>query len=277
MLNRLLVKEKLQQFYIEDNQQGDLATSIFNHSQQGTLTLLSKDNGIFCGTTVIEEGFRLLDATISISMQVKEGERVQPGTVIGTVTGPVYVLLTMERIVLNLIQRMSGIASTTHRLTSMIQDSHTHLVDTRKTTPGLALFEKYAVRVGGGRNHRRSLNDGLMLKDNHIAYSQSMETAIDNARALLGPMDKLEVEIENEEMLKVAIDKQVDLIMFDNQTPEWIQDHIHLVPEHIQTEASGNITEATIEAYAKTGVDFISMGALFYRQQALDISAKVVI
>ncbi|MBI5974987.1 carboxylating nicotinate-nucleotide diphosphorylase [Staphylococcus canis] len=277
MLNRLLVREKLQQFYIEDNQQGDLAIRIFDTHETGTLTLLAKEAGIFCGTTVIEEGFRLLEPQADITFEVEEGEILTPNTIIAHIKAPVYVLLTMERIVLNLIQRMSGIATAAHHLTSQIKHTSTRLVDTRKTTPGLAIFEKYAVTVGGGLNHRRSLNDGLMLKDNHIAYSTSMNEAIDNARKHLGPMDKIEVEIENETMLQTAIEANVDLIMFDNQTPEWIQSHIHLVPNTIQTEASGNINETNIKAYAETGVDFISVGALFYGQKALDISAKVVI
>lgn len=277
MLNRLLVREKLQQFYIEDNQQGDLATRIFDSQAQGTLTLMSKDNGIFCGTDVVEEGFKLLSPSAIVDMAVEEGERITPGTVIATISAPIYVLLTMERIVLNLIQRMSGIATATQRMSAKIAHTSTRLVDTRKTTPGLALFEKYAVTVGGGLNHRRSLNDGLMLKDNHIDYSTSLTAAIQKAKPFLGPMDKIEVEIETKEMLQAAIDANVDIIMFDNRTPEWIKAHLPLVPQSIQTEASGNITEANLEAYAATGVDFISMGALFYGQKALDISAKVVI
>ncbi|MFO3720061.1 carboxylating nicotinate-nucleotide diphosphorylase [Staphylococcus felis] len=276
MFNRLLVREKLRQFYIEDNQQGDLASRIFDPQHTGTLTLLSKDTGVFCGTAVIEEGFRLLEPNATIDMKVDDGSTIMPGTVIATINAPIHVLLTMERIVLNLIQRMSGIASATHDLATKIAHTTTRLVDTRKTTPGLAIFEKYAVTVGGGYNHRRSLNDGLMLKDNHIAYSASVENAIEKAKSFLGPMDKIEIEIENESMLQAAIRSNVDIIMFDNQTPEWIQSHIHLVPDTIQTEASGNINTTNIEAYASTGVDFISVGALFYGQKALDISAKVV-
>ncbi|ARJ50854.1 carboxylating nicotinate-nucleotide diphosphorylase [Staphylococcus lutrae] len=277
MLNRLLVKEKLQQFYIEDNQQGDLATRIFDRQTQGTLTLISKAPGIFCGTDIIEEGFKLLEPTATVEMAIAEGAHVTPGTVIARITAPIYALLTMERIVLNLIQRMSGIATMTHQMVTRIAHTTTRLVDTRKTTPGLAIFEKYAVTVGGGLNHRRSLNDGLMLKDNHIDYSTSITAAIQEAKKWLGPMDKIEVEIENEAMLIAAVQAGVDIIMFDNCTPEWIKAHIHHVPASIQTEASGNITEANITDYAATGVDFISMGALFYGQKALDISAKVVI
>lgn len=277
MLNPLLVREKITQFYIEDNQYGDLATHIFDQTQEGTLTLKSKDKGIFCGEVIIKEAFPLLDSNVVINLKVKDGEAVYPGDIITEIKGPVYVLLTMERIVLNLIQRMSGIATQTRQIVDKISHTSTNIVDTRKTTPGLGIFEKFAVTVGGGLNHRRSLNDGLMLKDNHIAFSQSMETAIANAKKVIGPMDKIEVEIENEEMLKTAIENQVDIIMFDNQKPEWIAEHLNLVPNTIQTEASGNINASNVVAYAETGVDFISMGSLFYAQSALDISAKVVI
>lgn len=277
MLNPLLVKEKITQFYIEDNQYGDLATHIFDQTQEGTLTLKSKDEGIFCGEVIIKEAFPLLDSNVVINLKVKDGEAVYPSDIIAEIKGPVYVLLTMERIVLNLIQRMSGIATQTKQIVDKITHTSTNIVDTRKTTPGLGIFEKYAVTVGGGLNHRRSLNDGLMLKDNHIAFSKSMETAIANAKKVIGPMDKIEVEIENEEMLKTAIDNHVDIIMFDNQKPEWIAEHLKLVPDTIQTEASGNINASNVVAYAETGVDYISMGSLFYAQSALDISAKVVI
>lgn len=182
MLNPLLVREKITQFYIEDNQYGDLATHIFDQTQIGTLTLKSKDTGIFCGESIINESFKLLDATVEISLKVKDGDNIHPEDIIAQIKGPVYVLLTMERIVLNLIQRMSGIATKTRRIADKIAHTSTRLVDTRKTTPGLGIFEKFAVTVGGGFNHRRSLNDGLMLKDNHIAFSKSMEAAIENAK-----------------------------------------------------------------------------------------------
>ncbi|WP_182364191.1 carboxylating nicotinate-nucleotide diphosphorylase [Staphylococcus coagulans] len=276
MLNRLSVREKINQYYIEDNQQGDLATRIFDRYSEGTLMIKSKEAGIFCGEVIIAEAFALLDPTTEVDQKIKDGASVQTGDIIAEITGTIPTLLTMERIVLNLIQRMSGIATMTQRISQQIAHTDARIVDTRKTTPGLAIFEKYAVTVGGGLNHRRSLNDGLMLKDNHIDFSSSMEEAIEKAKGFLGPMDKLEVEIENETMLKTAIAAGVDVIMFDNQQPEWIQQHIHLVPDFIQTEASGNINEENVVAYAEAGVDFISMGALFYASKALDISAKVV-
>ncbi|NHA36240.1 nicotinate-nucleotide diphosphorylase (carboxylating) [Staphylococcus schleiferi] len=275
-MNRLSVREKINQYYIEDNQQGDLATRIFDRYSEGTLMIKAKEAGIFCGEVIIAEAFALLDPTTEVDQKIKDGASVQVGEIIAEITGTIPTLLTMERIVLNLIQRMSGIATMTQRISQQIAHTDARIVDTRKTTPGLAIFEKYAVTVGGGLNHRRSLNDGLMLKDNHIDFSDSMKEAIEKAKGFLGPMDKLEVEIENETMLKTAIAAGVDVIMFDNQQPEWIQQHIHLVPDFIQTEASGNINEENIVAYAEAGVDFISMGALFYASKALDISAKVV-
>ena len=193
------------------------------------------------------------------------------------VKGSVTTLLTMERITLNLIQRMSGIATSTHQIVQKVQHTNVKIVDTRKTTPGLGMFEKHAVHVGGGYNHRRTLNDGLMLKDNHISFSKSIDDLVSKAKRHIGPMDKIEIEIEDEQTLTEAIQADVNIMMFDNCTPEWIKEHIVKVPSHIQTEASGNININNVVQYAETGVDYISIGSLFYDQHALDISAKVVI
>lgn len=276
MLNKLNVQEKLKQFYIEDNHYGDLATGIFDAQQGGTLTIVSKAEGIFCGTIIINESFKLIEPGIHIDLLVKDGDTIQQGQTLAIVRGHVQTLLTMERITLNLIQRMSGIATMTNEIVSKVRHTGVQIVDTRKTTPGLGMFEKYAVQVGGGYNHRRTLNDGIMLKDNHIAYSESLTQAVVKAKTMMGPMDKIEVEIETLEALDEAIQAGVDIIMFDNRSPSWIQQYMTRVPSYIKTEASGNINVNNVIDYANTGVDYISIGAIFYAQRALDISAKVV-
>ncbi|EKU50104.1 carboxylating nicotinate-nucleotide diphosphorylase [Staphylococcus massiliensis] len=276
-MNLLLVREKLKQFYLEDSHYGDISSAIFNHDEQGALYVKAKSNGVFTGELILKEAFKLVDNESKICLNVRDGEEIKVGDTIAEVKGNLRAILSMERIALNLIQRMSGIATKTNRIVRQISHTEAKLTDTRKTTPGLGMFEKYAVRVGGGVNHRRNLNDGLMLKDNHIAYSPSLKIAVELARAHLGPMDKIEVEIENSDMLQEAIDAKADIIMFDNCSADWIKSHISSVPKHIQTEASGNISEKNVRSYAESGVDFISMGALFYEAKALDISMKVVI
>lgn len=277
MLNKLYVQEKLKQFYLEDNHYGDLSSSVFDLNQKGELTLISKAQGIFCGETIIQESFKLIESNVHTNILVKDGEIVEKGQKIAIIKGSITTLLTMERITLNLIQRMSGIATSTHHIVQKVQDTNVKIVDTRKTTPGLGMFEKRAVHVGGGYNHRRTLNDGLMLKDNHISFSESIQDLVSKAKQLVGPMDKIEIEIEDIDSLQEAIKAEVDIIMFDNCKPEWIAQHIQDVPSHIKTEASGNINIDNVLEYAQTGVHYISIGSLFYNQQALDISAKVVI
>ncbi|MCD8836690.1 carboxylating nicotinate-nucleotide diphosphorylase [Mammaliicoccus sciuri] len=277
MLNKLYVQEKLKQFYLEDNHYGDLSSSLFDATQQGTLTILSKSEGIFCGEMIIQESFKLLDDAITTNLFVQEGTFIEKGQKLAVIKGSISTLLTMERITLNLIQRMSGIATATHEIVQKVQHTNVKIVDTRKTTPGLGMFEKHSVFIGGGYNHRRTLNDGLMLKDNHISFSPSIRELVAKAKQHIGPMDKIEIEIEDEQALDEAILSNVDIIMFDNCKPEWIKAHITKVPEHIKTEASGNINIKNVVDYAETGVDYISIGSLFYEQHALDISAKVVI
>lgn len=276
MLNVLKIREKLRSFYIEDNHYGDLASGIFDSDARGTATLIAKSDGIFCGGLIIEEGFRLTGDKVSVELFAADGTEIRNGDEIARIRGNVRSILTSERIVLNLVQRMSGIATMTKRLNDITAGTEATVIDTRKTTPGLGMFEKYAVTAGGGKNHRRTLNDGIMLKDNHISFMGSMTRAVERAREIRGPMDRIEVEIEDARMLEAAITNKVDIIMFDNCSPEWIKTHIGKVPDTISTEASGGITEDTLRAYAESGVDYISIGALFHQQQALDFSLKVV-
>ena len=276
MLNVLKIREKLRNFYIEDNHYGDLASGIFDSGTWGTATLIAKSDGVFCGGLIIEEGFRLTDHKVTVELFAADGTEIRNGDEIARIRGNVRSILTSERIVLNLVQRMSGIATTTKRLNDITAGTEATVIDTRKTTPGLGMFEKYAVTAGGGKNHRRTLNDGIMLKDNHISFMGSMTRAVERAKEIRGPMDRIEVEIEDARMLEAAIRNKVDIIMFDNCSPEWIKAHIGKVPDTISTEASGGITENTLRAYAESGVDYISIGALFHQQQALDFSLKVV-
>ena len=272
----LKIREKLRNFYIEDNHYGDLASGIFDSDARGTATLIAKSDGIFCGGLIIEEGFRLTGDKVTVELFAADGTEIRNGDEIARIRGNVRSILTSERIVLNLVQRMSGIATMTKRLNDITAGTEATVIDTRKTTPGLGMFEKYAVTAGGGKNHRRTLNDGIMLKDNHISFMGSMTRAVERAREIRGPMDRIEVEIEDARMLEAAITNKVDIIMFDNCSPEWIKTHIGKVPDTISTEASGGITEDTLRAYAESGVDYISIGALFHQQQALDFSLKVV-
>nr|WP_040608659.1 carboxylating nicotinate-nucleotide diphosphorylase [Salinicoccus carnicancri] len=275
-MNVLKIREKLRNFYIEDNHYGDLASGIFDSDAVGTATLIAKSDGIFCGGLIIEEGFRLTGQKMTVELLTADGTEIRKGDEIARIRGNVRAILTSERIVLNLVQRMSGIATMTKRLNDITAGTEAVVIDTRKTTPGLGMFEKYAVTAGGGKNHRRTLNDGIMLKDNHISFMGSMTRAVERSREIQGPMDRIEVEIEDTRMLEEAIRNEVDIIMFDNCSPEWIKAHIGKVPDTISTEASGGITEDGLRAYAESGVDYISVGALFHQQQALDISLKVV-
>lgn len=274
LLNLIRLEQKLRDFMDEDLSYGDLSSAIFDNDTTGTMRLIAKEDGYFCGEDVVMRGFNIL-GKCDVTCFKCDGDPLHKGEVIAEISGKVKYLLQAERTVLNMIQRMSGITTETKRYMEEIAHTSAQVTDTRKTTPGLGMFEKYAVRVAGASNHRRNLNDGIMLKDNHIAFMGSIESAVQSAKALRGHMDKIEVEIEDEVMLEEAICAHADIIMFDNCTPEFIKAHIHLVPAHIITEASGGINIDTIKAYAETGVDYISVGKLFHGANALDISGKV--
>lgn len=200
---------------------------------------------------------------------------IEKGQQLATATGKIADLLKGERVVLNLVQRMSGIATLTKNAVTTLNSTHTKLCDTRKTTPGLRMLEKYAVRCGGGYNHRFGLYDGIMIKDNHISFAGSITKAVEAARAKAGHMVKIEVEVETEEQVIEAVNAKADVIMFDNRTPEEIKELIKLVPAGIITEASGGIQLSTLASYQDTGVDYISLGFLTHSYKALDISVKV--
>lgn len=275
-MNRIKLESMLKEFFMEDIGDGDLSgEAVFSSKEQGQFYLLAKQSGVFCGEEVIHVGFALIDPSSSIEMKVKDGDWITAGAVIAEVKGMMRGLLQGERVVLNLIQRMSGIATFTHEIVTRTKGTKAKVCDTRKTTPGLRMLEKYAVQTGGGVNHRRGLYDAIMLKDNHIAFAGGIKQAVAKAKAFVGHTVKVEVEIETKAQLEEAIEAQADIIMFDNRTPEEIKDWFTLVPPHITTEASGGIHLGNIREYAESGVDYISLGALTHSVKALDISAKV--
>jgi nicotinate-nucleotide pyrophosphorylase (carboxylating) len=276
-MNSIKLRLLLEQFFIEDIGERDVTSElIFGKENKGSLVLISKDEGIFCGEQIIQTGFRLLDEGSQIILHVKDGDKVVKGQELALITGRVSALLKAERVVLNLVQRMSGIATKTNEAVRVLDSAKTRICDTRKTTPGLRMLEKYAVRCGGGFNHRYGLYDAVMIKDNHISFAGSISSAVEAVRSNLGHMVKVEVEIETKDQLLEAIDSKADCIMFDNRPPEQIKEWIGNVPSGILTEASGGITLDNLHSYRDCGVDYISLGFLTHSVKSLDISAKVM-
>ncbi|UYZ20908.1 carboxylating nicotinate-nucleotide diphosphorylase [Mesobacillus jeotgali] len=276
-MNSIKLRLLLEQFFIEDIGERDVTSElIFGKENKGSLVLISKDEGIFCGEQIIQTGFRLLDEGSQIILHVKDGDKVVKGQELALITGRVSALLKAERVVLNLVQRMSGIATKTNEAVSVLDSAKTRICDTRKTTPGLRMLEKYAVRCGGGFNHRYGLYDAVMIKDNHISFAGSISSAVEAVKSNLGHMVKVEVEIETKDQLLEAIDSKADCIMFDNRPPEQIREWISNVPAGILTEASGGITLDNLHSYRDCGVDYISLGFLTHSVKSLDISAKVM-
>jgi len=275
-MNIIKLEEMLKQFFNEDIGDGDLSSEfIFSSKQQGAFSFYAKESGVFCGAPIIEHGFLLLDQSIEINLSKKDGEAVEAGDVIAIINGPLQKLLMGERVILNLIQRMSAIATAAHLAVQEIAGTNAKICDTRKTIPGLRMLDKYAVRTGGAFNHRNGLYDAIMLKDNHIAFAGSITKAVQAAREKVGHTVKIEVEIETKEQLDEAIIAGADIIMFDNRSPEEIRAWLPTVPSSIATEASGGITLENIRAYAHTGVQWISLGSLTHSVKAFDISALV--
>jgi len=272
-LNTLKAKKMIEQFLLEDIGEGDISSiHIFPMKERSIGRVVAKASGVICGTDLIEVTYKLLHEDIKVTCHVADGEFVTPGQLIAEVEGPVQVLLSGERVMLNLLQRMSGIATLTANAVETLNDDHIKIVDTRKTMPGLRLFDKYAVTCGGGANHRFGLYDAVMLKDNHIAYAGSIKNAVEALRHKLGHMIKIEVETENEAQVREAVEAGADVIMFDNRTPDEIKQFVTLVPETIKTEASGGITLDNLASFQNCGVDVISLGCLTHSVKALDIS-----
>ena len=260
----------------EDITSEDITTnSVMRKKQMGEVQLLCKETGVIAGIWVFERVFTLLDENTETEFYVKDGDKVEKGQLLGLVKGDIRVLLSGERTALNYLQRMSGIATYTRQIADLLKGSRTKLLDTRKTTPNMRIFEKYAVKTGGGYNHRYNLSDGILLKDNHIGAAGSVKKAVEMAREYAPPfVRKIEVETENLDMVKEALEAGADIIMLDNMTPEMMKEAVALIDGRAQTECSGNVTKENIEKLVSIGVDYISSGALTHSAPILDLSLK---
>ena len=259
----------------EDITSEDITTnSVMREKQRGEVQLLCKETGIIAGIWVFERVFTLLDENTETEFYVKDGDKVEKGQLLGIVRGDIRVLLSGERTALNYLQRMSGIATYTRQIADLLKGSKTKLLDTRKTTPNMRIFEKYAVKTGGGYNHRYNLSDGILLKDNHIGAAGSVRKAVEMAREYAPFVRKIEVETENLDMVKEALEAGADIIMLDNMSPEMMKEAVALIDGKAQTECSGNVTKENIERLISIGVDYISSGALTHSAPILDLSLK---
>ena len=259
----------------EDITSEDVSTNaVMPTATKGTVELIAKEDGVIAGLDIYARVFTILDEKTEIDFQCKDGDEVKKGELMATVTGDIRVLLSGERVALNYLQRMSGIATYTRQVAKLLEGSKVTLLDTRKTTPNCRVFEKYAVRVGGGCNHRYNLSDGVLLKDNHIGAAGSVTKAIQMAKAYAPFVRKIEIEVETLEQVKEAVEAGADIIMLDNMTPEVMKQAVELIDGRAQTECSGNITKENIQKIREIGVDFVSSGALTHSAPILDISMK---
>lgn len=259
----------------EDINSEDVSTNaVMPDYRKGDVQLICKEDGIIAGLQIFERVFTMLDAKTEVEFYVKDGDEVKKGQKLAVVTGDIRVLLSGERTALNYLQRLSGIATYTHSVAQLLAGTKTTLLDTRKTTPCMRIFEKYAVRVGGGQNHRYNLSDGVLLKDNHIDAAGGVKAAVEAARTYAPFVRKIEVETENLAMVKEAVEAGADIIMLDNMTPEEMAEAIRLIDGRAKTECSGNITRENIKTITELGVDYVSSGALTHSAPILDISLK---
>ena len=259
----------------EDITSEDVSTNAVMPTEvKGTVDLIAKEDGIIAGLDVYARVFQMLDEKTEIDFKCKDGDEVKKGELMATLTGDIRVLLSGERVALNYLQRMSGIATYTRQVAKLLEGSKVTLLDTRKTTPNCRVFEKYAVRVGGGCNHRYNLSGGVLLKDNHIGAAGSITKAITMAKEYAPFVRKIEIEVETLEQVKEAVEAGADIIMLDNMTPEVMKQAVELIDGRAQTECSGNITKENIARIREIGVDFVSSGALTHSAPILDISMK---
>ena len=259
----------------EDINSEDVSTNaVMPEYKKGDVQLICKEDGIIAGLQIFERVFTLLDEKTQVDFFVKDGEKVKKGQTLAVVTGDIRVLLSGERTALNYLQRLSGIATYTHSVAKLLEGAKTKLLDTRKTTPGMRIFEKYAVRVGGGHNHRYNLSDGVLLKDNHIGAAGGVKEAIRMAKEYAPFVRKIEVEVENLDMVKEAVEAGADIIMLDNMPDEMLKEAIGIIDGKAEIEVSGNVTAENIEHLKNLGVDYISSGALTHSAPIMDISLK---
>ncbi len=275
MLDKKLMDRILIGALEEDMPFGDITTdSVIDPDSMSKAKFLAKEEGIIAGMPVAEETFALLDPRVRLEVLCPDGTKVKKGDVIAWIEGPTAAILKGERTALNLLQRLSGIATRTHVFASLVQEYPVSVADTRKTTPGLRYLEKYAVRVGGGQNHRFCLSDGVMLKDNHIAAAGGILSAVTRVRAKVPHTVKIEVETETLDMVREAVAAKADIIMFDNMSEEMMAEAVKIVAGKALTEASGDVTEERIVKIAQTGVDIISIGRITHSVKSMDISLK---
>ena len=259
----------------EDINSEDVTTNaVMPEYRKGQVELICKEDGIIAGLRVFERVFKLLDGNTEVRFDVQDGDRVTKGQHMATVVGDIRVLLSGERTALNYLQRMSGIATYTSKVAKLLEGTRTTLLDTRKTTPCMRIFEKYAVTVGGGANHRYNLSDGVLLKDNHIDAAGGVKAAVLAAKAYAPFVRKIEVETETLAQVQEALEAGADIIMLDNMTPELMAEAVKLIDGRAKTECSGNITRENIEKITAIGVDYVSSGALTHSAPILDISLK---
>lgn len=273
--NTVSADELIKMALKEDISDEDVSTNaVIDGYVRGSVELICKQDGVICGLPVFGRTFGILDPQTQIEYFAKDGDRVAKGQLVARLTGDIRVLLSGERTALNFLQRMSGIATYTAEVVALLAGTKTKLLDTRKTTPNMRLFEKYAVKVGGGNNHRYNLSDGVLLKDNHIGAAGGVKQAVERARAYAPFVRKIEVEVENLDMCREAVEAGADIIMLDNMTPAQMKQAVELIGGRALTECSGNITRENIKSITDTGVDYVSSGALTHSAPILDLSLK---
>ncbi len=274
-MNNLYIQEKLKEFLLEDIGVKDITTDSLDVDRKVRGYFIAKDDGVLAGIDFAISIFKILDENLKVITYKKDGSSVKKGDIILEIEGNGKALLKGERTALNITQRLSGIATLTRKYVKKLEGTKTKLLDTRKTTPGFRYFEKYAVKVGGGENHRFALYDMVMIKDNHILLTGSISEAVKQIKKKVSPMVKIEVEVSNLEELKEALECNVDIIMLDNMSLEDMKEAVKLVNGKVKLEASGNITLDNIREVALTGVDFISTGATIHSSKWLDISMRL--
>jgi len=259
----------------EDISSEDVSTNaVMRECRMGEADLICKEDGIICGLQIFERVFMLLDDSVKVEFFVKDGDKVEKGQLMAKLKGDMRTILSGERTALNYLQRMSGIATYTSEVASLLEGTSTRLLDTRKTTPNNRIFEKYAVKVGGGNNHRYNLSDGVLLKDNHIGAAGGVKKAIKMAKEYAPFVRKIEVETESFEMVKEAVEAGADIIMLDNMTTEQLKEAIDYIAGRAEIEVSGNVTRENVGRLTALGVDYISSGALTHSAPIMDISLK---
>lgn len=279
MLNGVTMKVNVDEYIIntlkEDITSEDVSTNaVMPEDKQGKADLICKQDGIICGLDVFKRTFELLDSTSHFEANFKDGDFVKKGDLLGVIYGDIKAILSGERTALNYLQRMSGIATMTREYSNELVGYKTVLLDTRKTTPNMRPFEKHAVKVGGGTNHRYNLSDGVLLKDNHIGAAGSITKAIEMAKAYAPFVRKIEIETETLEQVQEALDAGADIIMLDNMDNDTMRKAVEMIGDKAQSECSGNVTKERLKEIAEIGVDFVSCGALTHSAQIMDVSLK---